>query len=365
MMKPVGQWVAFFFALWATWETALSVTRYSIPEEMERGSVVANLAADLGLDVSGLAQREVKLDIFHNNKYLDINKRTGDLFIVEKMDRESLCNTKTMTCFLKLDLIIESPLRIFNIELGITDINDNAPHFRRDKIELDVSESATPGERFSLPNAFDPDVGANTVKTYKLSESEHFTVDIHSGSDGTKYVDLVLMKALDREKKAVHNLILTAIDGGVPARSGTASIIVRVQDTNDNAPQFDQAVYSLNISENSPAGTVVIKLNATDADEGPNANLTYSFTLYTSEKTQEMFWLNSKTGEIAVKGTIDYEDLKIFEMFLEAKDNGPVPLSGQCRVTVYVKDMNDNYPEITIKSLKNTVEENIPVGSVI
>ncbi len=365
-MKPVGRWVPFFFVLWATWETALSVTRYSIPEEMERGSVVANLAADLGLDVSGLAQREVKLDIFHNNKYLDINKRTGELFIVEKMDRENLCPTKTTTtCFLKLDVIIESPLRIFNIELGITDINDNAPHFRRDKIELDVSESATPGERFSLPNAFDPDVGANTVKTYKLSESEHFTVDIHSGSDGTKYVDLVLTKALDREEKAVHNLILTAIDGGVPARSGTASIIVRVQDTNDNAPQFDQAVYSLNISENSPAGTVVIKLNATDADEGSNAELTYSFTLYTSEKTQEMFSLNSKTGEIAVKGTIDYEDMQIFEMFLEAKDNGPVPLSGQCRVTVNVKDMNDNYPEITIKSLKNTMDENIPVGSVI
>ncbi|XP_056328905.1 protocadherin alpha-C2 [Danio aesculapii] len=364
-MKPVRCWAPFFFVLLATWETALSVTRYSIPEEMERGSVVANLAADLGLDVSGLAQREVKLDIFHGKKYLDINKRTGELFIVEKMDRESLCNTKTMTCFLKLDLIIESPLRIFNIELGITDINDNSPHFRRDKIELDVSESASPGERFSLPNAFDPDVGANTVKTYKLSDNEQFTIDIHSGSDGTKYVDLVLMKALDREDKAVHNLILTAIDGGVPARSGTANIIVRVQDTNDNAPQFDQAHYSLNISENSPAGTVVVKLNASDADEGPNADLTYSFTLYTSEKTQEMFSLDSNSGEIAVKGTIDYEDMKIFEMFVEAKDNGPVPLSGQSRVSVYVTDMNDNYPEITIKSLKNTVDENIPVGSVI
>ncbi|TRY81237.1 hypothetical protein DNTS_021846 [Danionella cerebrum] len=354
-------WAALFFVLL---ERALSVTRYSIPEEMERGSVVANLAADLGLDVSGLAQREVKLDIFHSKKYLDVNKRTGELFIVEKMDRETLCPGK-ITCFLKLDLIIESPLRMFNIELGITDINDNAPHFRRDRVELDVSESSSPGERFSLPNAFDPDVGANTVKTYKLSQSEHFSVDIHSGSDGTKYVDLVLMKALDREDKPTHNLILTAIDGGVPARSGTASIIVRVQDTNDNAPQFDQAHYSLNISENSPPGTVIVKLNASDADEGPNAELSYSFTLYTSEKTQEMFSLNANTGEIAVKGVIDYEEMKIFEMFLEARDNGAVPLSGQSRVTVYVNDMNDNHPEITIRSLKNTVEENIPVGTVI
>ncbi|XP_007228067.3 protocadherin alpha-C2 isoform X19 [Astyanax mexicanus] len=357
-------WEMFFFVFLVTWRGALSVTRYSIPEEKERGAVVANLASDLGLDVSGLEQREVKLDTVHSKKYLEINKRTGELYIAEKMDRESLCHGKT-SCFVKLDVIIKSPLRIFNIELEIIDINDNAPHFRMDRVELDVSESAPPGERFSLPNALDPDVGANTVNTYKLSSSDHFTIDIHAGSDGTKYVDLVLTKALDREKHSVHNLILTAVDGGVPPRSGTASIIVRVLDTNDNAPQFDRPVYSLNMSENSPIGTLVTKLNASDADEGSNADITYSFTLYTSEKTQDMFSLNSKTGEITVKDTIDFEDMKIFEMHIEAKDNGPVPLSNQCRVTVYVTDMNDNYPEITIKSLKNTVKEDIPVGTVI
>ncbi|KAK1788725.1 hypothetical protein P4O66_002543 [Electrophorus voltai] len=230
---------------------------------------------------------------------------------------------------------------------------------------MDVSESASPEERFSLPSAFDPDVGINTVDSYRLSNSDHFTIDIHSGSDGTKYVDLVLMKALDREEQAVHNLILTAVDGGVPARSGTANIIVRVLDTNDNAPQFDRTVYSVNMSENSPIGTLVTKLNASDVDEGSNAEITYSFTLYTSEKTQEVFDLNSKTGEITVKGTVDFEDMKIFEMHIEAKDNGPIPLSGQCRITLHIMDMNDNYPEITIKSLKNTVKEDIPVGTVI
>uniref|UniRef100_A0A671U634 Protocadherin b n=1 Tax=Sparus aurata TaxID=8175 RepID=A0A671U634_SPAAU len=343
---------------------ALSVTRYSIAEEMERGSVVANLAADLGLDLGGLAQREVKLDIFHNKKYLDVNKKTGELFIVEKMDREYLC-AKLTSCFLKLDVIIESPLRIFNIELGITDINDNAPHFRRDRVELDVSESATPGERFSLPNAVDPDVGVNTIKTYRLSANEHFTIEIQTGSDGTQYVDLVLTKSLDREKTAVHNLILTAVDGGIPVRSGTANIIVRVQDTNDNPPRFDKQTYTVNMTENSPIGTLVMKLNATDLDEGVNSEIVYSFTLYTSEKTQEVFALNPKTGEITVKGTIDYEDMKFYEMHIEARDKGTHPLLGQCKVVVHVTDMNDNYPEITIQSVKDTVDENIPVGSVI
>eukprot|EP00066_Takifugu_rubripes_P011199 XP_003979698.2 PREDICTED: protocadherin alpha-C2-like [Takifugu rubripes] len=332
---------------------------------MERGAVVANLAADLGLEPGGLAEREVKLDIFHNKKYLDVNKNTGELFIVESMDREYLCPTKTTSCFLKLDVIIESPLRIFNIELGITDINDNAPHFRRDRVELDVSESASPGERFSLPNAVDPDVGMNTIKTYSLSNSEHFAIEIQTGSDGTQYVDMVLTKSLDREQKAVHNLILTAVDGGVPVRSGTADIIVKVQDTNDNPPRFDKKVYTVNMTENTPVGALVMKLNATDLDEGSNSDLTYSYSLYTSEKTQETFHLNPSTGEITVKGLLNYEDFKIYDMEVIATDKGVNSLSGQCTIKIVVEDMNDNHPEISIKSFQTPVNENIDVDTVI
>ncbi|XP_061542616.1 protocadherin alpha-C2 [Phycodurus eques] len=367
-MRDAAQRMDFWtgvFVLCAAWPAALSVTRYSIPEEMERGSVVANLAADLGLEPGGLAQRQVKLDIFHNKKYLDVNKKTGELLIMETMDREYLCPSKPVSCLLKLDVIIESPLRIFNIELEITDINDNAPHFRRDRVQLDVSESATPGERFSLPNAVDPDAGTNTIKTYKLSPTQHFTIEIQTGTDGSQYVDLVLTRSLDREETAVHNLILTAEDGGSPVRSGTANIIVRVQDTNDNPPRFDAQIYTVNMTENSPIGTTVIKLNATDLDEGPNSELVYSFTLYTSEKTQDAFAMNPSTGEITVKGAVDYEDMTFYEMHIEARDRGSHPLLGQCQVVVHVTDMNDNYPEITLQSVKNTVKEDVPVGTVI
>ncbi|XP_029113173.1 protocadherin alpha-C2-like [Scleropages formosus] len=361
------RYVSVSFVFYAMWTVALAVTRYSIPEEMERGSVVANLATDLGLNVEVLAQREVKLDIIHSKKYLEVNTETGELYIVERIDREFLCPAKTTTtCILKLDVIIKNPLRIFNVELEITDINDNVPQFRRDRIELDISESASPGERFSLTNAVDPDVGSNSIKSYHLSESRNFNLDIQTGSDGSKYANLVLKKALDREEEAVHNLILTAVDGGVPARSGTASIIVRVLDVNDNAPQFEQHVYSVNVSENSPIGTPVLKLNASDLDEGPNADIVYSFTLYTSEKIQDMFSLNANTGEIKVKSVIDYEEIKTLEMHIQAHDKGTmIQLSGQCTVMVFVTDVNDNHPSITITSLKNTVKENVPVGTVI
>uniref|UniRef100_A0A671RW31 Si:ch73-233f7.7 n=1 Tax=Sinocyclocheilus anshuiensis TaxID=1608454 RepID=A0A671RW31_9TELE len=279
----------FFFAML---DTSSSVTHYSIPEEMEEGSVVANLASDLGLDVKTLSRRKMRLDIISNKKYLDVNKETGELYILENMDREYLCSSKTATtCFIKMEVTFENPVRIFNFEIEIVDINDNAPQFRRDTIHLDISESTAAGERFSLSNAVDPDIGSNSIKTYYLSESEHFDIEIQTGRDGSKFADLILKMPLDREKQASHNLILTAVDGGVPARSGTASIIVRVLDTNDNAPQFDKDSYTINLTENAPVGSLVVKLNATDKDEGFNSDIIYSYSLYTSEKTQQTFSL--------------------------------------------------------------------------
>ncbi|XP_046715406.1 protocadherin alpha-C2-like isoform X5 [Silurus meridionalis] len=346
--------------------TASAVIHYSIPEEMEEGSVVANLATDLGLDVKTLTKRKIRLDTLSNKKYLDINKETGELLIMERIDREYICTTKSAaTCILKLDATIEGPVRMFNIELEIIDINDNAPHFRRDTMHLDISESTPVGERFSLNNAIDPDIGRNSVKTYYLSDSDQFSIEIQTGRDGSKFADLILKKALDREETAFHNLTLTAVDGGAPVRSGTASIIVRVLDTNDNAPQFDKDSYTINITENSPIGTLVVKLNATDADEGSNSELTYAYSLYTTEKTQQTFNLNTDTGEIRVKEMINYEDLRIYNMEIVATDKGTISLSGNSKLSILIVDVNDNHPQISIRSFTSPVKEDVAVGTVI
>ncbi|XP_022527794.2 protocadherin alpha-C2 isoform X3 [Astyanax mexicanus] len=352
--------------LFSILKPASAVTHYSIPEEMEEGSVVANLATDLGLDVKTLSKRKIRLDTLSNKKYLDINKETGELFISERIDREHLCISKSATtCMLKLDASIENPVRMFNIELEIIDINDNAPSFRRDMMHLDISESTATGERFSLNNAVDSDIGVNSIKTYYLSDSDHFSIEIQTSRDGSKFTDLILKKTLDREEQAVHNLILTAVDGGVPARSGTASIIVRVLDTNDNAPHFNKDSYTINITENSPTGSLVVKLNATDTDEGSNSEIVYSYSLYTSEKTQETFSLNPDNGEIRVKEMINYEDFRIYDMEIVATDKGVNSLSGKCKVRILITDMNDNHPEISIKSFTSPVKEDIAVGTAI
>ncbi|XP_061899847.1 protocadherin alpha-C2-like [Entelurus aequoreus] len=364
-MRPHKRYVlliVFLYTIPCVWA---SVTHYSIPEELKEGSVVANLANDLSLDVTSLIRRKMRVDIIANKKYLDVNKETGELYIVEKIDREHICNVKWTSCYLKLEVTLENPLRIFNIELEILDMNDNAPQFRRDSIHLDISESTPAGERFSLSNAVDPDVGSNSVKTYHLSESDHFNIEVQTGRDGSKFAELIMKKSLDREQQATHHLILTAVDGGTPPRSGTVNIIVNVLDTNDNAPLFNESIYSVNIMENSPIGNLVIDLNATDLDEGSNSDLTYSYSLYTPEKTQETFHLNPTTGEITVRGMLNYEDFKIYDMEVIAADKGVNSLSGQCTIKIQVEDMNDNHPEISIKSFQSPVSENIDVDTVI
>ncbi|XP_075959884.1 protocadherin alpha-C2-like [Anarhichas minor] len=357
-------YVSVFIFIFALMNTVSTVTHYSVPEEMEEGSVVANLAADLGLDVKTLIKRKMRVDVVGNKKYLDINKDTGELFFLERIDRELLCPSKT-TCFLRLDATIENPIRMFNIEVEIMDINDNAPHFRRGTMHLDISESSPVGERFSLNNAADPDVGTNSVKDYHLSSSEHFSIEIQTGRDGTKFADLILKTALDREQQAVHNLILTAVDGGVPTRTGTASIIVRVLDVNDNAPSFNKDKYIVDVMENSPIGSLVINLNASDLDEGSNSDIVYSYSLYTSERTQQVFILNPENGEIRVREMINYEEFKLYDMEIIASDKGPNSLSGQCKLSIQVTDMNDNHPEISIKSFQSPVNENIELDTVI
>uniref|UniRef100_A0A3B4VM09 Cadherin domain-containing protein n=1 Tax=Seriola dumerili TaxID=41447 RepID=A0A3B4VM09_SERDU len=239
------------------------------------------------------------------------------------------------------------------VVVHVTDMNDNYPDIIIQSVKSTVDENIPVGSVIALVGVSDRDTGDNG----KVSLSIH--------QEGSKFADLILTKTLDREQQAVHNLILTAVDGGTLSRSGTASVIVHVLDTNDNAPVFNKTNYTVKIMENSPIGSLVIHLNATDLDEGSNSDIKYSYSLYTSEKTQDTFNLNPSTGEITVKGMLNYEDFRIYDMEVIATDHGANSLSGQCTIKILVEDMNDNHPEISIKSFQSPVNENIELDTVI
>ncbi|XP_035288688.1 protocadherin beta-16-like isoform X19 [Anguilla anguilla] len=333
--------------------------RYSVPEETNSKFVIGSLTKDLSLDLNLLAARNARVDYQGERRYCGVDLGSGEFIVVERIDREKLCG-QTSPCLLHFEFILENPLELHNIALEILDINDNAPVFPRDVIKLEITESAPRGSRFQIASARDLDVGINSVQNYILARTGYFV--LHEKNSKERYVEIILKNELDREKESEHSLVLTAIDGGDPTRSGTLLIDVIVLDVNDNAPVFLQMLYEVSVLENSPPATFVIKVSATDKDEGPNGKVTY-YLNHVSENTRNLFHINQTTGEIEVTGKLDFEQAASYEMEVQAEDGGGQ--AGHSRVLVKITDINDNAPMIIVKSVSNPIPENSPSGTEV
>ncbi|XP_036379000.1 protocadherin gamma-A11-like [Megalops cyprinoides] len=342
-------------------EVARGQVRYSIPEEMATGSFVGNIVQDLGLDVKRLKSGRARIFTEDSREYVGLNSDKGTLVVKERIDREELC-AQVSPCSLHFQIILENPMELHSIVVEILDINDNAPFFADKKIELQISESAVSGARFSLESAKDPDVGENSLQRYTLNPSDHFILKLQSRPDGTKYVEMMLQTALDREKQHEHKLILAAFDGGSPQKSGTMHIHVEVLDANDNAPVFSSTLYKASLTENSVKGTAILKVSATDADKGTNAEVTYSFSQIT-DSVSETFDIDPSSGEITVKGKLDFEKSKQFEINVKATDQGG--LTDSSKVLIDVLDVNDNAPVITVMSFSSPIPEDSATETII
>ncbi|XP_037833396.1 protocadherin gamma-A12 isoform X39 [Kryptolebias marmoratus] len=335
---------------------------YSVQEELKHGSVIGNIAKDLGLDSGRLSARKARAEMEGSDKqYIGINLGSGEFFVAGRIDREEHCGEKP-TCVLRFDVLLENPLELHRLSLQVQDINDNAPDFEKDVLKLEISESAVKGARYRIIAAQDADIGHNSVQSYVLEKNSHFVFKIQTTSSGSKYGELVLDKELDREEQQELKLLLTAVDGGSPQRSGTVVIHVTVLDANDNAPVFTEAVYTAWLPENSPLKTPVITVKATDADEGVNGEVTYELSRL-RDKSRKLFSIDQQTGEIFVTGGIDFEEGSKYELMIEAKDG--YGLSSGAKLIIEIIDVNDNAPIIYIKSLSNPIPENVPPGTEV
>ncbi|XP_055744860.1 protocadherin alpha-4-like [Salvelinus fontinalis] len=351
-------------ALLCLFDWSAAQISYSVSEEVDKGTFVGTLAKDLNLNVQELESRGLRIVSGHSKMYFEANLKTGNLYVNERIDREELC-PNTVKCSLNMEAILSHPMLLHRIQVNILDINDNAPAFVETLHTFNISESSSKGERYLLPLAVDSDTGSNSVNSYKLSPNEHFSLDVQSGGEQSVSAELVLQKALDREKQPVIQLTLTAIDGGKRPRSGTLQIIVNVIDANDNSPTFSKPLYKVRVNENAPFGTVVIKLIATDLDEGFNGKIEYSFIKRANLNPSVLFDINSETGEIMVRGNLDYEGSPAYEIRVQATDQGSSPRSAHGKVLVEVIDVNDNVPEILVTSLMSPVKEDAEIGTVV
>ncbi|CAB1436857.1 unnamed protein product [Pleuronectes platessa] len=291
---------------------------------MQRGSVIGNVARDLGLKVTELGARRARVVAEGTGQLCELDTASGNLLISQRIDREELC-AQAAVCILQYQLLLEAPLQAHSLVLDIADINDNSPVFAAGDIHLDLVESTVLGRRFPLESAHDPDLGTNSIREYKLSPNDHFALEMSTQINGNAYPELVLKKPLDREAKAEHLLKINGIDGGNPVRSGTASIHVRVLDANDNVPVFSQRVYKASVPENSAVGTVILTLNATDLDEGVYGEITYSFS-HLSDKVAGVIDMNPLTGESEYNANIlENQPIGTFVMKLKAEDTDDGP----------------------------------------
>ncbi|XP_047412846.1 protocadherin beta-17-like [Sciurus carolinensis] len=342
--------------LFLLWEVGSVTIKYSILEETDSGSFVSNLKNDLGLGTGELAKRGARILSKGNKQHLQLEQKSGNLLLKEKLDREELCGN-TDPCILHFQVLLKNPVQFIQGELQLQDVNDHAPEFLGKEILLKISESSHLGTLFPLEIAQDLDVGSNTVQNYLISSNSHFHLLTRNHSDGRKYPELVLEKALDREEQSEFRLTLTALDGGSPPRTGTCQVLILVLDINDNTPEFTQGLYQVQVPENSPVGSLVITVTARDLDAGIYGQLSYSF-FQSPNQVIQAFEINKASGEIRLKKLLDFEEIDTYHMEIEASDGGG--LSGKCTVVIKVMDVNDNAPELTMSLLISDIPENSP-----
>uniref|UniRef100_A0A2K5X1S5 Cadherin domain-containing protein n=1 Tax=Macaca fascicularis TaxID=9541 RepID=A0A2K5X1S5_MACFA len=359
--KDCSELVLLCLFLGIPWEAGARQISYSIPEELEKGSFVGNISKDLGLAPGELAERGVRIVSRGRTQLFSLDPRSGSLVTADRIDREELC-AQSARCLVSFNILVEERVKLFGIEIEITDINDNAPKFQAENLDVKINENVATGMRFPLPEAIDPDVGVNSLQSYQLSPNRHFSLRVQSRANGVKYPELVLEHALDREEEAIHHLVLTASDGGDPLRSGTVLVSVTVFDTNDNAPVFTLPEYRVSVPENLPVGTQLLTVTATDRDEGANGEVTYSFRKLPDTQLLK-FQLNKYTGEIKISENLDYEETGFYEIEIQAEDGGAYLATAKVLITV--EDVNDNSPEVAITSLFSPVTEDSPLGTVV
>ncbi|KAB0392659.1 hypothetical protein E2I00_011139, partial [Balaenoptera physalus] len=368
--------------LW-TQAAALINLKYSVEEEQRAGTVIANVAKDAREAGFALDPRQASAFRVVSNSaphLVDINPSSGLLVTKQKIDRDLLCR-QSPKCIISLE-VMSSSMEICVIKVEIKDLNDNAPSFPATQIELEISEAASPGTRIPLDSAYDPDSGSFGVQTYELTPNELFGLEIKTRGDGSRFAELVVEKSLDRETQSHYSFRITALDGGDPPHLGTVGLSIKVTDSNDNNPVFGESTYSVTVPENSPPNTPVIRLNASDPDEGTNGQVVYSFYGYAKDLgpnsipahckvTVSVLDTNDNPPEyesfstILVDGRLDREQHDQYNLTIQARDGGVPMLQSSKSFTVRITDENDNHPHFSKPYYQVIVQENNTPGAYL
>ncbi|KAG7282903.1 hypothetical protein CRUP_018403 [Coryphaenoides rupestris] len=333
-----------------------TTARYSTDEEDAPGTEIGNLSRDLKIDPADDPHTSFRF-MQESNATAVIHMREIDglLSVAETIDREHLC-PGSPRCLVTFDIVAFSRERfhLIHVEVEVRDVNDHAPAFHRAETHLQISENAQLHSRFPLDAAIDLDVGRNYIQSYNISSpaggSRHFVVDNRLRDDGFRYAELVLVQELDREVEDHYVIEVTATDGGVPPRSGSVTVHIRVLDFNDNSPTFERSSIRVELLEDAPVGHRVLKVRASDPDQGANGEVTYAFADGPLSDAMRVFRLDPHTGDVALSAPVDFEKRRSYEMTIRASDSGVNSVPSTCKVLVDVVTERTNAPEMSVKA---------------
>lgn len=332
-----------------------TTTRYFTYEEDAPGTEIGNLSQDLKIDPADDPGTTFRFMQENNSSVIHMREIDGLLSVAERIDREQLC-PRSSRCFITFDIVALSreKFQLIHVEIEVKDINDHSPHFPRNETNLEIVENVPLGSRFPLQIALDQDVGENYIQTYNISRCSHFAMEVSDGEDGEKLAELVLVRELDREVEDSYAIEVTASDGGVPAKSGSMTVNIKVLDFNDNSPTFEHSSLKVELNEDSPVGHKVIRVHAFDPDDGINGEIMYTFDEGISLETARVFHVDPYSGDVTLKALVDFEKRRSYELKIIASDLGENSVPSTCKVVIEVVDVNDNPPEITIKPMTSS-----------
>ena len=244
--------------------------------------------------------------------------------------------------------------------VNVIDVNDNGPMFSATTYTAAILESEPQGHPFLTVQAEDADIGTNADITYRIAGEGSSDFTLVDNMDGS--VSVALATQLNRERVNNYTLVLRAIDGGFPAMSGTASLLVTVSDVNDNAPEFTQFQYTATVAENTTVGSMVVGVEATDLDASDRTQLLYSIL---DAVNFPEFAIDSRTGVITTSQTLDFETRRSYTLQVEARDQPVMPMSATASVVITVIDVNDNPPSFRPHQTNFTLMENNPAPLVL
>ncbi|XP_056135970.1 protocadherin Fat 1a [Lampris incognitus] len=243
--------------------------------------------------------------------------------------------------------------------MDIHSVNRYTPQFAESfPSVIEVKEDLPVGARIVHLSATDTDSGFNGKLVYVISGGDtesRFIVEMESGW-------LLVYAPLDRETTDHYTLNVTVYDLGIPQKSSSRLLDVKILDANDNSPQFLQDSYSVEISESTPVGTEIIQVDSTDKDQGDNGIVKYSILAGTDH-----FAINEETGLVTVTKPLDREVQPVYNLKIAAHDQATSEpqLVSTVVLKIILEDVNDNPPKFVPPNYRVKVREDLPVGTVI